>query len=195
MTTVFSMGTLAGAAEYALDPAHTEVGFSVKHMMISNIKGRFAKVEGKFQFDEAKNDLSDVDVKVDVASISTNDVDRDNHLRTPDFFDAKSFPNMTFKSEKVEKVNGRPSKVTGKLTIRGKTNPVTFDVVEYNGPQPDPKGKVKYGFSLRGEINRKDFGINWNKTLDKGGVAVSDKVNIQIDGEAGKATLASAAKQ
>lgn len=183
---LFLLGSGAFAStEYTIDSAHSEVGFSVTHLMISKVRGRFNKFEGKFNFDEAKKELSNVDVKIDVASVDTNEKKRDEHLTSGDFFDAKEFPTMTFKTEKVEKI-GKKSKLIGTLTIHGKSQKVTLDV-EYKGSIVDPMGNNKVGFAATGKINRKDFGINWNKSLDKGGVALGDEVTITIEGEAAAA--------
>lgn len=175
-----------GAMEYAIDPSHSEVGFGVKHMMISTVKGRFNKFEGKFNFDEATGKLSDIDVKIDANSIDTNDAKRDEHLKNEDFFDTKNFPTLVFKSEKIEMSGKKPKKAIGTLTIRGKSQKVTLNL-DYKGAVTDPMGNQKIGFAATTEINRKDFGVSWNKTLDKGGLAVGEKVTIHIEGEAVKA--------
>lgn len=180
------LAVAAQAAQYKLDPAHTIVGFSVKHLVVSKVKGRFNKFDGGFVFDEKKNEVSKIDVKVDPTSVDTNDKKRDEHLMSPDFFDVKKNPEMHFKSDKAVTVKAdQPVKVTGELTMRGVTKPVTLDLT-YGGTVTDPWGNEKVGFTLAGKINRKDWGINWNKTLDKGGVTVSDDVMIEIEGEAQK---------
>lgn len=174
------------AANYELDPVHSVVGFSVKHLVVSKVKGRFNKFEGTFVFDDKKAELSKIDVKIDPASIDTNNKKRDEHLMSPDFFDVKKNAEMKFKSEKpvVVKV-GQAVKVTGDLTMRGVTKPVSLDLT-YGGSIVDPMGKEKVGFTLTGTLNRKDWGVAWNKNLDKGGVAVSDEVALEIEGEAQK---------
>ncbi len=187
------IGGTVSAAPYKLDLTHGEVGFSVTHLMISKVKGRFAKYDGGFDFDPKKNDLKNVDIKIDMSSINTDNKDRDDHLKKDDFFNIAKFPTMTFKSDKVEMKDGKPSKIIGNLTLRGVTKPVTLDV-EYRGAMTDPWGKEKIGFSATGKINRKDFGVNWNKALDKGGVAVSEEVMISIDGQA-EAVAAAPAKK
>jgi polyisoprenoid-binding protein YceI len=176
----------AQASNYKLDPAHGTVGFSVKHLMVSKVRGHFNKFEGQFVFDEKKNEVNKVEVKVDPASIDTSDKKRDEHLNSPDFFDTKKFPEMKFKSDKpvVVKID-HPTPITGELTMHGVTKPVTLDLT-YTGAVTDPWGNEKVGFSLAGKINRKDWGLNWNKALDKGGVTVSDDVAIEIEGEAQK---------
>ena len=181
LVTLLLAAGMAHAAPFKLDPAHMEVGFSVKHLMISNVKGRFDKVSGSLDYDGAKKQIKDIVVDVDVASVSTNEPDRDKHLKSPDFFDAAKYPHMTFKSEKVE-FDGKKGKATGLLTIRDKTKKVTLDFT-FNG-ETEFMGTKKIAFSATGQIDRRDFGLTWNKTLDKGGVAVGDEVTISVDGEA-----------
>ncbi len=178
--------TNAFAAKFTLDTAHSEVGFSVKHLMISKVKGKFKKFESSFDFDSKKGELKDIDVKIDATTIDTNNAKRDEHLTSPDFFDVKKYPQITFKSDKVESKDGKPVKAMGTLTMNGKSNKVTLDI-DYGGVQPDGQGGEKVGFSATTKINRKDYNVNWNKSLDKGGVAVSDEVAIEINGEAGSA--------
>lgn len=180
-----SQSAFAEKAPYQLDTTHSEVGFNVKHLMIANVKGRFPKFEGTFQFDDAKGELSDVDVKIEAASVNTNEPKRDEHLQSPDFFDTKNNPHITFKSEKVESKKGKPSKVHGTLTMRGVAKKVALDV-DYKGMVKDAWGNDKLVFVATTKINRKDFGVSWNKALDKGGVAVGDEVTITIDGQAQK---------
>ena len=181
----FFMGSMAFAADtYLLDQAHTNVEFSVKHMMLSNVKGRFDKVEGSFQFDEGKKEVSKIDITINTKSVDTNNKDRDTHLMSPDFFDVDKFSTMTFKSDKTVKFAGGNAQVPGILTLHGKSLPVVLET-EYAGSMKDPKtGKTKVAFSAKTKIDRKDFGLTWNKNLDKGGVAVSDVVQISLDGEA-----------
>jgi polyisoprenoid-binding protein YceI len=175
----------AQAASYKLDPTHTIVGFSVKHLVVSKVKGRFNKFDGSFDFDDKKNEVNKVEVKVDATSIDTNDKKRDEHLGSPDFFDTKKFPEISFKADKIAVKKDQPTKVTGNLTMRGVTKPVSLELT-YGGSVVDPWGNEKVGFTLNGKINRKDWGINWNKNLDKGGVVASEDVMIEIEGEAAK---------
>lgn len=175
------------AATYDLDKAHTQVGFSVKHLMVSTAKGEFRDFTGSFDFDESKSAIKDIDVTIQVASVDTREPKRDEHLKSPDFFDAAKFPTMTFKSEGTTVKEGKASKIKGTLTIKGVSKPVTLDLT-YNGRQTDPWGVTHSGFNLTGKINRKDFGVAWNaplaKTgLDKGGVVVGEEVTIDIAGE------------
>lgn len=181
----FFLSAVSMAAPYKLDAAHTDVGFSVTHLMISKVKGRFTKFDGGFDFDEKKAELKSIDVKIETSSVNTDNAKRDEHLVSDDFFQVKKFPEMTFKSDKVEAKDGKPVKVHGNLTIKGVSKPVTLDV-EYRGSIVDPWKNEKVGFSASTKINRKDFGLNWNQNLDKGGVAVSDEVTITIEGEAVK---------
>lgn len=176
--------SFAEKVSYTLDPAHSEVGFSVKHLVIATVKGRFTKFEGTFNFDEAKKELSDVDVKIDATSINTAEPKRDEHLNSPDFFDTKTHSSITFKSDKVTG-KGKPTKVSGTLTMRGVSKPITLDV-DYKGTVKDAWGNDKVVFTATGKLNRKDFGVSWNKSLDKGGVAVGDEVTVIIDGQAQK---------
>lgn len=182
-TLVLAASSLAFAANFTLDPAHSEVGFSVRHLMISNVKGKFNKYDGKFVFDEKSGKLSNVEVNIDPKSIDTNDDKRDEHLRSPDFFDTAKHGKMTFKGDKVELKDGKPVKITGTLNMRGVSKPVALDI-DYRGVVTDPWGNEKVGFGLTGKLNRKDWGISWNKALDKGGVTVSDEVALNIEGEA-----------
>lgn len=175
----------AQAASYKLDPSHSTVGFSVRHLVVSKVKGHFGKFEGSFEFDEKKMEVSKVDVKIDAASIDTAEAKRDEHLNSPDFFDTKKFPEITFKADKASVKKDKPTKISGTLTMRGVSKPVTLDLT-YGGSVVDPWGNEKVGFSMSGKIDRKDFGLTWNKSLDKGGVAVSDEVMLEIEGEAQK---------
>lgn len=173
----------AQAASYFLDKDHTSVGFAVKHLVISTVKGSFNKFSGTFDYDPTKKTLSNLNVEIDTDSITTGNKDRDDHLRSNDFLNAPKFPKITFKGEKVEfAADGKTGKITGPLTIRDKTKTVTLDVV--NNGEADFMGTKKIGFSATTKISRGEFGVSWNKTLDKGGVAVGDEVTVTIDGEA-----------
>ena len=177
----FSLQSLA--ENYKLDSSHTEVGFSVKHLLISNVKGRFGKFSGAFEYDKAAKTLKNLSIEIDPSSISTNEKNRDEHLRSPDFFDVKKFKTVTFTGEKAEfAADGQSIKVTGKLKIKDKSLPVVLDV-KING-EAEVEGVKKVAFTAATEINRKEWGINWNKDLDKGGLAVSEEVKILVEGEA-----------
>lgn len=170
-------------AVYKLDKAHTDIGFTVKHLMVSNTKGQFKSYEGQFDFDSKKKEVKGIEVTIDTASIDTGNADRDKHLKNDDFFNVEKFPKMTFKSDKAVAVKeGKVVKVPGTLTIRDKSQPVTLDVT-FNG-ETEFMGTKKVGFTATTKVNRKDFGVSWNKTLDKGGLAVADEVKISIEGEA-----------
>lgn len=179
----FLMAATASAAPYAIDPSHTDVGFSIKHLMISNVKGRFKKFSGTFDFDPAKNQLNNINVEIDTTSIDTNEPDRDKHLRSNDFFNVEKYPKMTFKSDKIEYSGDKPVKAIGTLKIRDKSKTVTLDL-DYRGSIMDAWGNNKLAFAATTKIDRKDFGMTWNKALDKGGVTVGDEVSISIEGEA-----------
>jgi polyisoprenoid-binding protein YceI len=166
------------AASYLVDQSHSDVGFKIKHLF-SVVSGQFKTFEGQFEFDEKNPTKSSVTFNVTADSIDTNEKKRDNHLRSPDFFDVKKFPKLTFKSTKVEKTSDKTGKLEGDLTIHGVTKPVTFDV-EYLGLGPDPWKNVRTGFSAQTKINRKDFGLTWNKVLEAGGLLVGDEVEIEI---------------
>src|SRR2546426_3508372 len=169
---------------WAIDASHSQATFSVRHMMISTVKGHFNVLSGQLRIDEAHPESSWVEAEVDAASIDTRDEKRNGHLRSPDFFDVEKFPKITFKSTKVEHVGGQDYKVTGDLTMHGVTRQVTFNA-EYAGQlQKDAFGLRRAGLAAKATINRKDFGLNWNVALETGGVMVSDKVNIEIDLEA-----------
>ncbi|CAE80851.1 YceI family protein [Bdellovibrio bacteriovorus] len=186
--------TSALAAKFDVDKAHTNVSFTAPHLMVSKVKGRFDNVSGSFQFDEKTMKLNDIMVTVKTDSVNTNEADRDKHLRSPDFFDVAKFPEMTFKSTNVKYEKDKPDKVEGELTIRGITKKVTLDV-DYNGAVTDPWGNRVVTFEAEGEVNRKDFGLNWNKAMDKGGFVVGDKIKIEIDGEAKVAAVPTAPKK
>jgi polyisoprenoid-binding protein YceI len=165
---------------WEIDPAHSQATFSVRHLMITTVKGQFKIISGQLHIDEQNPANSWVEAEADVASIDTRDANRDAHLRSPDFFEAEKYPKITFKSTKVERVRGEEFKVTGDLTIHGVTKEVVFDG-EYTGQIKDPYGNQRAGLSAKSAINRKDFGLNWNVALESGGVVVSENVKIEID--------------
>ena len=169
------------AGTWSLDPAHTEIGFVVRHMMVSKVRGRFEKYNATIVTAPNPTD-SYAEVEVDLSSITTGNDQRDAHLRSSDFFDVESSPTMTFRSTAV-RPNGEDYLVDGDLTIRGVTRPITLKV-EVGGFGPDAYGGVRSGFSATAEINRRDFGVNWNAAIEGGGVVVSDKVPVTIEAEA-----------
>jgi polyisoprenoid-binding protein YceI len=167
---------------YAIDPSHTEIGFAVRHMAVSKVRGRFSTFEGTLQIGEDQND-SRVSVTIDAGSVDTRDETRDNHLRTNDFFDVENHPTWTFESTGVTAVSPTSWKVDGDLTIRGVTRPVTLDVT-LEGVVKDPYGNHRVGFSASASINRDDFGVSFGAVMETGGLVVAKKVDIQIEAEA-----------
>ncbi|RFM29993.1 YceI family protein [Deminuibacter soli] len=166
-------------ATFKIDAAHSEVTFKVRHLMISNVTGSFNSFEGTLESD--KEDFSDakINFSADVNSISTNNEQRDGHLKSDDFFSADKFPKLTFTSTKVEK-DGDEFTLTGDLTIRDVTKPVTLDVT-YNGTVTDPYGQVKAGFEIAGKISRKEYGLTWHAVTETGSVMVSDDVKLSMN--------------
>lgn len=183
MLMAFSSTAFAqGAVEWALDGSHSNVGFSVKHMMVSNVRGRFEKFDGKMMMDPAKMTEAQLEISIDAASINTRDTKRDDHLRNPDFFDVQKFPKITFKSKQIKKA-GKGFKVMGDLTIRDVTKPVTLTVKEMSPVITDPWGNQRFGATATTTINRNDFNVKWSKTMDKGGLVVGNDVEIVLDVE------------
>jgi polyisoprenoid-binding protein YceI len=169
------------AGTWTVDPVHSSVGFTVRHLMVSKVRGSFKDFSAEIV--TAADPLqSKVSATVQMASINTGEPDRDQHLRTNDFFDIEQFPTMSFTSTRLEG-SGSDYKVTGDLTIKGVTRPATFDL-EVNGVEQDPWGNTRSGFTLTGSILRKEFGMEYNAILESGGVMVGDKVSIEIDIEA-----------
>jgi polyisoprenoid-binding protein YceI len=166
-----------------IDPVHSEIGFSVKHMMVSNVRGRFNEVTGYIEFDPADPTTAKIDVEIATTSVDTRQDQRDNHLRSADFFDAENHPKMSFISKKVEHAKGDDYRVTGDLTIRGTTREITLDAT-FEGTSPDPYGGVRSGFSATGKINRHDFGLDYNAAIEAGGVVVGTDIKIQLEVEA-----------
>ncbi|MBA3945330.1 MAG: YceI family protein [Herpetosiphonaceae bacterium] len=168
--------------QWTIDAAHSAVDFSVRHMMISTVRGSFAKFSGTVNIDEADPTRSSVDVQIDAASIDTRDAQRDGHLRGPDFFDVEKYPTLTFKSKRVERHGESHAKITGDLTIRDVTREVVLDT-EYNGQAKSPWGTTSAGFEAQTKINRKDWGLTHNAVLETGGVLVGDEIKIAIQVE------------
>jgi polyisoprenoid-binding protein YceI len=181
----------AGAETYNVDKAHSEVLFSVRHMTVSKVTGRFNDFTGTVTGDPAKPDASSVEFSIKATSIDTNDAGRDKHLRSADFFDVEKFPDITFKSSKIVAKGQNKYDVTGTLTLHGVAKEVTLPVT-LAGPVKDPRGNEKVGFETTTTLNRKDYGVSWNRALDAGGVVVSDEVQVTINLEAGKAKPAEA---
>lgn len=176
---------------YNIDPSHSGVHFSVRHLVIAKVRGSFEKFSGSFAFDPANVAASTVNVTVDAASISTREEKRDAHLKSADFFNVGKFPELTFKSRSV---SGTAEELTvvGDLTMHGVTKEVKL-VVEAGGAAKDPWGNSRLGFSAKASVNRADFGLKWNQVLEAGGLAVSEKIEIEIEISAIKAASAQAA--
>lgn len=165
---------------WKIDNAHSLVEFSVRHMMISTVRGRFERFSGTVEFNENDLAASSVDVQIEAASINTNEPQRDNHLRSADFFEAEKYPFLSFKSTRVEKVNENSGRIYGELTIRNITRPVVLET-EYNGQAKSPWGTTSAGFTANTKINRKDWNLVWNQALETGGVLVGDEIKIHIE--------------
>ena len=174
--------TAGTSTVWAIDPAHSEVGFAVKHLMVATVKGVFRSFSGKVVLNEQNLAASSIEAEIDVASIDTRQEQRDAHLRSPDFFDAENFATMTFRSTKIEKLRDGNLRAVGELTIRGTTREVVLDVEE-TGRGRDPWGGERIGYSAVTKINRDDFGLTWNQALETGGVLVSPDVKITLDVE------------
>ncbi|MFN8542745.1 MAG: YceI family protein [Candidatus Binatia bacterium] len=178
------LAPVAGASTWDLDPAHTAVQFAVRHLMVSTVRGDFTKVTGTVKVDDADWTKSVIEATIQAESLNTRVAKRDEHLRGPDFFDVAKFPVITFKSKKIEKAGEGKFKVTGDLTLRGTTKEVVLDVDGPVTPRKDMQGTMRSGAQATAKVNRKDFGIVWNKMLDGGGLALGDEVSVTIDVEA-----------
>lgn len=173
-------GSVLAGEQYNIDKSHSTLGFSVAHMMVSKTTGQFADYEGTIQYDPNDLAASVIKVKVKVDSIDTRDAKRDGHLKSPDFFDVAQFPEMTFVSKSIS-----TNSITGDLTIKGVTKEVTIPAT-ISGPVVTPFGSTVIGINATFSINRQDYGLNWNKALDKGGVAVGNDVTVSVSIEAAK---------
>src|SRR5882762_1207202 len=183
LAAALSLPASAATSEWKIDPQHSSAQFSVRHMAISTVRGAFSKVNGSILLDDKDITKSTVDITIDVSTVDTREPDRDKDLRSEKFFDVAHFPTMTFKSKKIEQVAPGKLKVTGDLTIRGTTKEVVLDVEGPTPPVKDPWGNVRAAATATSKVNRQDFGVKWNATLDNGGVVVGDDVNITIDAE------------
>ena len=182
-STVMAPSTTSAPTGWQIDPAHSAAHFTVRHLMISNVRGEFTRIRGTAVYDPVKPGQSSVEVTIDTASINTREPQRDEHLRSADFFDVAKFPTITFRSTRVEALGAEEFKVSGDLTIRDVTKSVTLDV---EGPTPavkDPWGNIRVGVSATTKINRKDFGLAWNALTETGGLVVGDEVKITIEAE------------
>jgi polyisoprenoid-binding protein YceI len=174
-----------------IDVGHSAIHFWVRHLVISKVHGRFARWSGAIELDPQDLTRSSVEVKIDATSIDTQVADRDTHLRSPDFLDVAKYPELTFRSTKIEKAGGG-YRVLGDLTIHGVTKPVTLEA-EFAGTAKDPWGNERAGFSAKTSLDRREFGLTWNAALEAGGVLVGEKVEISVELEAVKKAAAAAA--
>ena len=175
-----------------LDTVHSGINFTVRHMVVSKVRGRFAKFNGTVALDESDLTRSSVEATIDASSIDTGTAQRDDHLRSADFFDVERFPEIRFLSTRIEKVSGDRYRVTGELTIHGVTRSIALET-EYGGRGKDPWGNERVGFTAKGAIDRKDFGLVWNQALETGGVLVSDRVELELAVQAVRAAATKAA--
>ncbi|HTQ86869.1 MAG TPA: YceI family protein [Candidatus Solibacter sp.] len=176
-----SLPALAQTTTWQVDPAHTNTQFAVRHLGVSTVRGAFTKTTGQIQLDEKDMTKSQVEITVDMSTLDTRNEGRDKDVKSSNFLDVATFPTMTFKSRKITVAGAGKFKLTGDLTLKGQTKEVTFDV---EGPSPaikDPWGNLRHGASATATINRQDFGVTYNKTLDSGGLVVSNEVQITID--------------
>lgn len=182
LSVVLSSG-LCFASPFALDLSHSEVGFSVKHLMISNVKGKFGIFDAKIDFDTKTKTFKSLSAVIEADSINTDNEKRDGHLKNADFFNVEKFDEIKFDMTSYDKKSDDEGVMKGNLTMHGVTKPITLDV-EIGGVGKGFKGETRIGFTLEGKIDRKDFGLKWNKTLETGGVVVGDKVKLNIEVEA-----------
>jgi polyisoprenoid-binding protein YceI len=183
LAAALSLPAAAATSTWQIDPAHSAAQFAVKHLAISTVRGAFTSVKGTVQFDDKDITKSSVEVTIDVNSVDTRQPDRDKDLRSDHFFDAEHFPTITFKSKRVEQLSPGKLKITGDLTIHGITKEVVLDVDGPTAPVKDPWGNQRMAINATTKINRQDFGVKWNATMDNGGVVVGDDVSITIDAE------------
>jgi len=176
-----ALPAFAFASSWTIDPDHSNVGFKIKHLMITNLKGNFDKFTGTVEINDKDITKSKVEVSIDTNSINTNVQKRDDHLRSADFFDVAKFPTMTFVSKKIAQAGKDKLKVTGDLTLHGVTKEVVLDVEGPSKESKDPWGSLRKGATATTKINRKDFGLVWNKALETGGVAVGDEIIITLE--------------
>lgn len=172
--------------KWTIDPTHSEIGFKVKHMMFTNVSGKFDTYEGTIETEENNFTTAKISFSADIASVDTRNTDRDNHLKSGDFFDAENHPKLTFKGKSFVKVSEHNYELTGDLTIKGVSKEVKLPV-EFSGLMQDPWGNTKVGLNIEGKINRKDWGLNWNAALETGGVLVGEEVKLIIDLQLAKA--------
>ena len=174
---------VTGVARWEIDPVHSEIAFSVRHMMVATVRGRFNQFQGVIEFDPAHPESGRVEVTIDAASIDTRNEQRDNHLRSPDFLNVEQYPTITFVSKRIEPLGDNRFRVIGDLTIRGVTREVALEA-EFLGVGKDPWGGERAGFTARAKLNRHDFGASWNVALEAGGFLVGDTLEVTLDIEA-----------
>ncbi|WP_407534038.1 YceI family protein [Elizabethkingia miricola] len=165
---------------WAIDPTHSEIGFKVKHMMFTNVSGKFEEIYVNLENEADHFETSDITFSAEVNSVNTGNLDRDNHLRSADFFDAEHYSKITFKSTAIKKINEGEFQILGDLTIKNVTQSIALDA-EYSGLMKDPWGNTKMGLSINGKINRKDFGLTWNASLETGGVLVGEEIKLTAE--------------
>jgi polyisoprenoid-binding protein YceI len=180
VTLIAAIQPAAAQSTWTIDPAHSAAQFQVKHLMISTVRGEFGKTSGKVTFDGKNYSTVKAEATINVASISTRELKRDDHLRSPDFFDAAKYPNITFKSKRVESIKGKKFNLVGDLTIRGVTKEITL-IVEATPIVKGMTGESRIGAQATAKLNRQDYGVKWNRSLDSGGVVVSDEIQIILD--------------
>ncbi len=178
MSTATIPAALTGT--YAIDPTHSRIGFVARHAMVTKVRGSFNEFEGSGYFDAENPASSHLALSIQAASIDTRNADRDGHLKSNDFFDMETYPEITFASTAIEQVDAENYRVIGDLTIKGITNPVTVDF-EYTGTAVDPYQNQRIGFEGKTTVNRKDWGMSWNAALDAGGVLISEKVTLEFE--------------
>lgn len=183
LAAMLSLPASATTSTWQLDPSHSAAQFSVRHLAISTVRGGFSSVKGTVVFDDKDVSKSSVDVTIDVNTVDTREPNRDKDLKSDHFFDVAQYPTMTFKSTKVEQAEPGKLKVTGNLTIHGVTKEVVLEVEGPTAPVKDPWGNQRTAVNATTKINRQDFGVKWNATMDNGGVVVGDEVSINIDAE------------
>jgi len=171
----------ARAAAWEIDPSHSQAGFSVKHMMVANVRGRFQALNGTVEFDPAKPEATRIVAEIDAATIDTEHEKRDTHLKSPEFFDVATHPKITFASKRVKALGKGRYELVGDLTIRGVTKEVVLAVEGFDAEFKDPWGNGKMGGTATTRVNRKDFGVSWNKGLDGGGLLVGEDVQITLE--------------
>ena len=171
------------AQAWTMDPSHSAAHFAVRHMMVTTVRGDLGKIAGTVNFDPSKPSAGSIEATIDVTGIDTRDAGRDKHLKSADFFDVEKFPTITFKSKRIEPASGGGFKVTGDLTMKGVTKEVVLDVEALRPAIKDQRGNARTGTTAMTKLNRQDYGINWSRALDGGGVVVSDEVSVTIDVE------------